>query len=102
MFTARYWVYMAMLAMLAILMSACSPGTRLSGASRTPATDAALPTAQVSEGSSPNSEQLGLLKSLKRQGAAPELGNQVWLNSPPLRLAELRGKVVVIDFWTFG
>ena len=25
-----------------------------------------------------------------------------WLNSKPLTLASLRGKVVLIDFWTFG
>lgn len=24
-----------------------------------------------------------------------------WINSPPLRLADLRGKVVLIEFWTF-
>ncbi len=36
------------------------------------------------------------------QGAAPELTNDVWLNSEPLRLAGLRGKVVLIDFWTYG
>ena len=27
---------------------------------------------------------------------------QDWLNSPPLRREELRGKVVLIDVWTFG
>jgi hypothetical protein len=43
-----------------------------------------------------------LLAGLRSQGAAPELFNQVWLNSPPLKLADLRGKVIVIDFWTFG
>jgi cytochrome c biogenesis protein CcdA/thiol-disulfide isomerase/thioredoxin len=34
---------------------------------------------------------------------APELaGIDAWLNSQPLRLDELRGKVVLLDFWTFG
>jgi hypothetical protein len=36
-------------------------------------------------------------------GQAPELTNTVWLNTEtPLRLADLRGKVVLIDMWTFG
>ncbi len=34
---------------------------------------------------------------------APELHNEVWLNTDqPLRLAELRGQVVLLDMWTFG
>jgi hypothetical protein len=36
-------------------------------------------------------------------GPAPELTNTIWLNTDqPLRLADLRGKVVAIDMWTFG
>jgi hypothetical protein len=36
-------------------------------------------------------------------GLAPELSGDVWLNvNAPLRLVDLRGKVVLIDMWTFG
>ena len=36
-------------------------------------------------------------------GFAPELENEIWLNSDQsLRLENLRGKVVLIDMWTFG
>ena len=48
-------------------------------------------------------ERANLASQLKDQGVAPELTNEVWLNSDaPLRLGELRGKVVLVDFWTFG
>jgi hypothetical protein len=41
--------------------------------------------------------------SLPDLGPAPELTNDIWLNvNAPLRLADLRGKVVAIDMWTFG
>jgi thiol-disulfide isomerase/thioredoxin len=33
---------------------------------------------------------------------APELDVSAWYNSSPLTLASLRGKVVVIDFWTYS
>jgi thiol-disulfide isomerase/thioredoxin len=37
--------------------------------------------------------------------AAPELPAlpaESWINSPPLRLSELRGRPVLVEFWTFG
>lgn len=51
---------------------------------------------------SPTAEQLELLAKLRPQGEAPELLNEVWLNSEPLKLADLRGKVVLVEFWTYG
>jgi thiol-disulfide isomerase/thioredoxin len=36
------------------------------------------------------------------EGEMPALGGATaWLNSPPLSAAELRGEVVLIDFWTY-
>ncbi len=41
--------------------------------------------------------------ALPDMGAAPEIGNEIWINSDvPLTLASQRGKVVLLEFWTFG
>jgi thiol-disulfide isomerase/thioredoxin len=41
--------------------------------------------------------------ALPDEGPMPELSGAVaWLNSPPLTRDALRGKVVVIDFWTYS
>jgi cytochrome c biogenesis protein CcdA/thiol-disulfide isomerase/thioredoxin len=46
------------------------------------------------------------LSGLKDYGLAPDFrGNQAWLNTPggrPLTLKQLRGKVVLVDFWTYS
>lgn len=33
---------------------------------------------------------------------APDLADGEWINSEPLKLKDLRGRVVLIEFWTFG
>jgi cytochrome c biogenesis protein CcdA/thiol-disulfide isomerase/thioredoxin len=41
--------------------------------------------------------------SLPVEGMMPSLdGAVLWLNSPPLTATQLRGKVVVVDFWTYS
>lgn len=33
---------------------------------------------------------------------APDLVGGPWINSQPLTMAELRGRVVFVEFWTYG
>lgn len=41
--------------------------------------------------------------NLPVEGMAPSLGGATtWINSPPLTMEQLRGKVVVVDFWTYS
>ncbi len=45
---------------------------------------------------------LAPIDSLAAKGGLPPFaGATGWLNSPPLAAAELRGKVVLVDFWTY-
>jgi cytochrome c biogenesis protein CcdA/thiol-disulfide isomerase/thioredoxin len=42
-------------------------------------------------------------KALPDEGPSPSLSGAVqWLNSPPLTAEELKGKVVLVDFWTYS
>lgn len=55
----------------------------------------------------PTPTSIRTLKALEhglwRPYKAPELaGIQDWINSPPLNLNDLKGKVVLIDFWTYS
>ena len=67
---------------LALILFGCTPGSSSSSQADSP---------------------MPKLASLPDLGPAPELTNTTWLNvDSPLRLADLRGKVVLIDMWTFG
>ncbi len=34
--------------------------------------------------------------------AAPEVAGERWINSAPLTTQGLRGRVVLVEFWTYG
>ena len=77
-----------LLAGLAALLTACGQA----GGSPTAASSAAV-----------QPQATAVAKAnLRDYGAAPELQNTVWLNTPaPLKLADLRGQVVLLNMWTF-
>ena len=51
-----------------------------------------------------------LLQGISRAGQlgsgvairAPEIHSSVWINGGPASAADLRGKVVLVEFWTYG
>ena len=41
-------------------------------------------------------------QALRVGQAAPEITGQRWINSGPLAMQGLRGRVVAVEFWTYG
>jgi len=48
-----------------------------------------------------NMEQV-IQKIMPKGPPAPEIASNTWLNSPTLATQDLRGHVVVVEFWTHG
>jgi thiol-disulfide isomerase/thioredoxin len=62
----------------------------------------AAPIAALAEDKSVSAQTKLAALRLPVEGNLPSLGSATeWLNSPPLSAADLRGKVVVIDFWNY-
>ena len=66
-----------------------------------PAITRGLLAATDSGGGFANLESDMLIPAAKAS-AAPEFAKGNWINSDPLTLNQLRGRVVLVEFWTFG
>ena len=44
----------------------------------------------------------GAERGIRIGQAAPEITGGPWINSEPLSLGALRGRVVFVEFWTYG
>ena len=55
------------------------------------------------DGASAQEGKVPVVSPLPIEGQMPSLGGAgLWLNTPPLTTAGLRGKVVLVDFWTYS
>ncbi len=122
-------IFLAAISLAAIFLAACTsstdpaeefsrpsgavsePGTTAEALPEPPATavseDSLTPTNQPSpeplQATTPLEETAPLQVILPDLGPAPDITNEIWLNTDqPLNLAALRGRVVLVEFWTFG
>jgi thiol-disulfide isomerase/thioredoxin len=65
-------------------------------------TTAAEARSAASKGTSAPETGLDVLIPAQRAPSAPELAAGDWINSGALTIKGLRGRVVLVDFWTFG
>jgi cytochrome c biogenesis protein CcdA/thiol-disulfide isomerase/thioredoxin len=72
---------------------------RFNGSSETASASAAGPSMQLAA----NDARQSYRSSLPIEGTLPSLDGAVkWLNSEPLTAEQLRGKVILVDFWTYS
>ena len=85
--------------LFAILLCGCSAQQTTSS----PQSDVQPPTTEEPFDITQDKPAMPKVASLPDLGPAPELTNDIWLNVPsPLRIADLQGKVVIVEMWTFG
>ena len=92
-----------LIALLFVAFAALAAGGAwfyFNGASDAP-TEPSGTTAQADSTQGGTVEQV-IEKIIPKGPPAPEIVSSVWLNSPALSTQDLRGHVVVVEFWTFG
>ena len=108
-------LFLITLAAAGVLLAACQQGAPKGSTRPTPVTVASLdetfggepaapvPTSTPIPTQPPPTPFSGPPAPTTNYGPAPEIDADVWLNvDAPLRLADLRGKVALIEFWTYG
>jgi thiol-disulfide isomerase/thioredoxin len=108
---SKHWMFVGVVAIAALLLMAYVVDTRLGGAesklgglSRVGTFGASADLSKLSAGKSPSAVTTGNKEALPvLADAMPQFtGITSWLNSDALTPESLKGKVVLIDFWTYS
>ena len=94
-----------LLPVLAVLLVSCAGNAAVAVTAVSPTNTPSLPISQspntpLSPSPMPTDPPQVNLPDL---GAAPEIENTVWINADePVTITSQRGKVILLEFWTFG
>lgn len=95
--SAKFVLITAVFSLLSLILAAC-----VGNAQREPAA-AANEVQVLASGTIMPPTAKPIEVDLPDLGEAPEILNETWLNTDePMTLASVRGKVVLLEFWTFG
>ena len=93
----KRFLWTAVLLFLTVLLAACA------GAQSEPSVAEEAEEEEVAAEPTDTPEPEVVISSLENFGPAPEIENEIWLNTDqPIPLASVEGKVVLLEFWTFG
>jgi thiol-disulfide isomerase/thioredoxin len=90
--------------LLIFILTACmaNPAIQATTTSTSPALTASSQLSTEIPASPSLTPKTAIASAYPDLGPAPEIAGKVWLNTDaPLRLADLRGKVILIEMWTF-
>jgi len=87
---------------LTLMSAGCTEAVSRQTADTPAASEAAHEDGAAADDSTTAGIKRDVLISAGRAPRAPSLSEGTWINSSPLTLQSLRGRVVVVDFWTFG
>ena len=94
----RFWIAGLMIILVACTTAVPSPNTTVANATITPTAGTA-----VLANEEPATDEEPAMADLPDLGIAPEIRNERWVNADaPVTLAASQGKVVLLEFWTFG
>lgn len=94
--------FSGLMVLLALLLAACQVTIPQEALQQMQANPNVAEVAVDESNNNLTADQQAVLRSLPDNGPAPELLNDLFLNSEPLTLADLRGQVVIVEFWTYG
>ena len=95
------FVITAVFTLLILILAACTTSNQSTQAEPTAASSSGVQV--IASGTVVPPTRKPIQVDLPDMGAAPEILNDTWVNTDvPVTLESVQGKVVLLEFWTFG